>query len=100
MASNLATNSRDINIRLKQLLESGFDKSPFFTQELATRVAYSYIVNPELFEDLGHLSSEESDGIDTNLINYILGSAGTGKTNVIFKSLISFLKNNNPKLKV
>lgn len=98
LTSNLVVNSRDFNIRLKELLEGEFDKSPFFTQEIAAQIAYASIVNSELFEELA-LSTNENL-IPTEKITYLLGNSGTGKTTVGFKLLISLLKNNNSNLKL
>ncbi|MGV8961982.1 MAG: hypothetical protein ACOH2V_01195 [Candidatus Saccharimonadaceae bacterium] len=96
--SNLALNANDFNIRLLNILGSEFDKSPFFTQELAVRIAYASIIDMELFSVI----SEQFDPtiIKTPLITYLLGDGGTGKTSVGLKLITILLQNNNPNLKI
>lgn len=98
LASNLVINSKDFNIRLKEALEGEFDKSPFFTQEIAAQIAYASIVDPELFQELA--KPDNDNIINTERITYLLGNTGTGKTTVGFKLLINLLKNNNPNLRL
>lgn len=98
LISNLSLNSRDFNTRILNILETDFDKSPFFTQELAVKIAYASIVDPDLFS----VVTEQIDPtvIRTSLITYLLGDGGTGKTSVGLKMLALLLQNNNPNLHV
>lgn len=99
LISNIVINSRDFNNRLLNILKTDFNKSPFFTQELAVKVAYASIVQPELFAVL----SQENKYVDaqlTDYITYILGDGGTGKTSVVFKMLTLLLQNNNPNMNI
>lgn len=100
LVSNIVINSKDFNNRLLEILKSKeFDKSPFFTQELSVRITYASIVEPELFSELVKDTAFEFNNL-TDLITYILGDAGTGKTTVLFKLITLLLKNNNPNLNI
>jgi Cdc6-like AAA superfamily ATPase len=93
----LSIYSIDYVNKYKLHLEGGFNKSPFFTQELAIELAYAAVVNSELYSAI----VEHTPHLDTNItdrIIYILGSAGTGKTSTIFPTVINLLKNSNPNL--
>lgn len=99
LVSNLVVNPRDFNIRLLKVLEDPqFDKSPFYTQELAVKIAYATIVDTELFSAV--TKSTDPETIQTEMITYLLGDGGTGKTTVGFKTLTLLLQNNNPNLKI
>jgi hypothetical protein len=84
---------------LAQAKMEGFNKVPFYSQELAAEILYASTVNPELFSAIVKLTADPNL-ITTDFISYVLGNAGTGKTSVIFKSLITFLMNNNPNLTI
>ena len=99
LISNIVINSRDFNNRLLNILNGTFNKSPFFTQELAAKIAYASIVNPELFSEVAKENKYLGAQV-TDYITYVLGDAGTGKTTVIFKTLLMMLQNNNPNMSV
>lgn len=99
LVSNLVLNSKDFSNKLRNILKSDFDKSPFFTQELAVRIAYASIINPDLFSEVVKQTKHELTHLTDN-ITYVLGDAGTGKTSVIFKMLTLLLKENNPNLSI
>lgn len=125
IAATTAVYSGDFNNKLLNVIEKEFDKAPFYTQEMAIKVAYATIIDPELFSEIVKASKEiqDSDSIKeedtkeiktfknnllkiktntnvTDLITYTLGNAGSGKTTVIFKSLILLLKDKNPNLSI
>lgn len=98
LATSITVNSKDFNFRLKDILESSFNKSPFFTQEFSIKAAYASLINQNLFSEI-FKSNKEKD-INTSFITYVLGNAGTGKTAVVYKVLIELLKKNNPNLNI
>lgn len=93
----LSVHSKDFNAKMHGLL-SEFDKAPFFTQELAMRTAYASIIDPDLFSTVIELDEVSIEKNTTNLITYVLGGGGTGKTTVIFKMLLKYLQKNNPSI--
>jgi len=98
IATSLSLYSKDINNKFRTILQNvNFDKAPFYTQELAIKVAYASIINPELFAHLVNKYNHKNTHI-TDYITYVLGTAGTGKTSVVIKSLILLLEDNNPNL--
>lgn len=99
MASIMAVNPKDFTRKLRNVFMGQFNKAPFYTQELATRVAYASITDPELFSELVTHGLEEGNLL-TNYITYVLGSAGTGKTSVIFKALVELLQDANPNMSI
>lgn len=109
LLTNMVISTKDFNIKLQGAFKQGFDKAPFFTQELGVKIMYASLVNKELFAEICKslspieetLSNKEAiQTHDTSLITYILGNAGTGKTTVMFKLLISILLQSNPNLNI
>lgn len=77
-----------------------FDKAPIFAQEYATRVAYSFVNNTELFnyaiEKIKNLAAQSGDkylSTKTTRDNLmlVLGSAGVGKSQGVGKLLVAIL---------
>ena len=100
LVANLIVNSKDFNNRLKTILEQkSFDKSPFFTQEIAAKIMYASIVDPELFSIVAQDTHVQYNHL-TDYITYSLGDSGTGKTTVLFKIVTLLLQNNNPNLSI
>lgn len=107
LLSTISMNSKDFNITLAKALKK-FDKAPFFTQKLGLRIMYASLLNKELFsETLKELSPIEGKKDisdvwthDTSLITYIFGSAGTGKTTVMYKLLLLMLGETNENISV
>lgn len=97
--ATLSVYSRDFQNKLHNLLKSGFDKAPFYTQELSMKILYASIADPELFSHIVTHSKRESTHL-TDRISYVLGGGGTGKTTVIFKMLVEMLKDKNPNMTI
>lgn len=97
IASIISVNSRDFNVKMHSILQD-FDKAPFYTQELAVKSAYASLINPELFSLIVSLDKTNSDKNVTELITYVLGGAGVGKTTVVFKMLMKYIQKNNPSI--
>jgi type IV secretory pathway VirB4 component len=99
----MSVNARDFNIKLLNALRTNFDKAPFFTQELGIKIMYASLVNEDLFTDvLRDISpifkgDNENETLthDASLITFIIGNAGTGKTTVMYKLLLSILQQSN-----
>ena len=72
-------------------LKSTFDKAPFYTQELAVKIAYGSVANSYLFEELNKKYKHNETHL-TDSITYPLGGGGTGKTTVLFKLIVELLK--------
>ncbi|MDA3856251.1 MAG: hypothetical protein PF569_08390 [Candidatus Woesearchaeota archaeon] len=98
-ASALVLNNRDFNIKLLNTIKSDFDKAPFFTQEIALEPLFASLMSPELFATIARESALPETHI-TDYITYVLGGAGTGKSSVLLKSLISFIKGKNSNMSV
>ena len=98
-ASILSVYSKDFNNKLLTLLKSTFDKAPFYTQELAVKIAYGSVANSYLFEELNKKYKHNETHL-TDSITYLLGGGGTGKTTVLFKLIVELLKENNPNLSI
>lgn len=82
IASVISVKSDDWQL-LKQKALVNFNKVPFYTQELASRIVRGSTINPELFESI--LTTFYNDNlINTGFISYIIGGAGTGKTTAVF----------------
>lgn len=99
LATTLSVHSRDFNSRMNKLITS-FDKAPFFSQELAMKVVYGSLVDPKLFSKIIELDTVNSHHNVADLITFILGNGGTGKTTVVFKMLIKYLQQTNPDLSI
>lgn len=95
----MTVSSKDMTNRFLQVFNSGFKKSPFFSQELAVKIMYASTVDPDLFA-LASETNLEKDSLLTDEITYVLGNAGVGKTSVIFKLFLNILKPENPNLSV
>lgn len=103
LLSAMSVNARDFNIKLLNALRTNFDKAPFFTQELGIKIMYASLVNKDLFTDvLRDISpifkgDNENETLthDASLITFIIGNAGTGKTTVMYKLLLSILQQSN-----
>lgn len=98
-ASALVLNNRDFNIKLLNMIKSDFDKAPFFTQEVALETLFASLIDPKLFSTIARGTALAETHI-TDYITYVLGGAGTGKSSVLFKSLVSFIKDKNPNMSV
>lgn len=77
-----------------------FDKAPIFAQEYATRVAYSFVNNSELFnyaiEKIKNLAAQSgnkylSTKTTRDNLMLVLGSAGVGKSQGVGKLLVAIL---------
>lgn len=99
LGSALSISSKDLANKLRAQLKTDFDKSPFFTQEVATEIAYASLVNPEVFAQIANKFGMKETHI-TDFITYIMGGAGVGKTSVIFKSVIALVKDANPNMSI
>ena len=77
--SAMTISSKDLANRFLQVFNSGFNKSPFYTQELAVKIAYSSIKDPDLFA-LASENNLDEKSLLTQEITYMLGNAGVGKT--------------------
>ena len=105
LLSTIAVNPRDFNSLMSKALEK-FDKAPFFTQRLGIQIMYASLVNPKLFSNvlkkISPISTTpgETWTHDTSLITYVLGSAGTGKTTVMYKMLLLLLQETNDTINV
>lgn len=99
LSTIMSVSSKDFNSKLHTLIES-FDKAPFFTQELAMRIAYASLVEPELFSSIIDFDNTSTEKNTTDLITYILGNSGSGKTTVVFKLLLKYIQRNNKSLNV
>lgn len=105
LLSAITVSSRDFNTMMLEALNK-FDKAPFFTQKLGIRIMYSSLVDKDLFSDIIKYISPIEGGKgpvethDTSLITYILGSAGTGKTTVMYKVLLLLLEQTNQNVDI
>ena len=97
--SAMTVSSKDLTNRFLQVFNSGFNKSPFYTQELAVKIAYSSIKDPDLFA-LASENNLDEKSLLTQEITYILGNSGVGKTSVVLKLLVNTLKSENPNLSI
>lgn len=77
-----------------------FDKAPIFAQEYATRIAYSFVNNTELFnyaiEKIKNLAAQSdnkylSTKTTRDNLMLVLGSAGVGKSQGVGKLLVAIL---------
>lgn len=77
-----------------------FDKAPIFAQEYATRVAYSFVNNTELFnyaiDKIKNLAAQSgnkylSTKTTRDNLMLVLGSAGVGKSQGVGKLLVTIL---------
>jgi pantothenate kinase-related protein Tda10 len=80
--------------RRKNLEREG--KAPFYMQELAAKMTYASIVNPDLFTEVFKIKKDFYRD-DAELITIIIGSAGSGKTTAIVGSVIDDIRSTNPK---
>ena len=102
-ATILSINSRDHMINsLNTLSDPEFNKSPFYTQELASKIMMASTVEPDLFQEITNNLSEHDKSLllNTDLITYALGGGGTGKTTVVFKMFVKNLIASNPNMNV
>lgn len=103
LATIFSINSRDHFIKDLNILEDiAFNKAPFYTQELAAKVMMASTVSPELFQMITENMDEntKTELLKTDLITFILGGGGTGKTTVVFKMLVKALLPDNPNLSI
>lgn len=83
LATVLAMRAEDFHIRSFLTIKGEFNKAPFYTQELAARVAKASTVNPLLFSKIYEIKTNSSKQM-ADFITIILGGAGTGKTSTVF----------------
>jgi len=99
LTASLAVSSHDIHAKFLSIFKDGFDKAPFYTQELAVKIAYASIIEPELFALISKENRQKNSQL-TEYISYVLGGAGVGKTAVVFKLLVLMLQKNNKNLSI
>lgn len=99
LATILSVHSRDFNSKMHDIIEN-FDKAPFYTQELAMKISYGSLIDPKLFSTVVEFDTTSTEKNTSDLITYILGSGGTGKTTVVFKMLVKYLQRNNKSLNI
>jgi hypothetical protein len=99
LASAFSISSKDFINKQRNLLKTEFNAVPFYSQMLASEITYASIVNPEIFKLISNMFAIEETHI-TDYISYVLGGAGTGKSSVIFRSVLNMLKDSNPTLNV
>lgn len=92
--SILSVKSSDFNIKYKSSINGVFSKAPFYTQELAARIAQASVVNPELFAKI-YTIKKNSSKFNADFITMILGGAGTGKTTAVFGLILDILRQTN-----
>jgi len=98
-ATTLALYSKDQIANNLKLLTSDFDKAPFYVQELAAKMTKASIINPELFSKI-IMGKFDKNKENADYITFVLGNTGSGKTSVIFKSIIDNLLQSNSKLSI
>lgn len=82
-ATVLAMKAKDFNIKSLRTIGGFFQKAPFYTQELAARIARASTVNPTLFAKILEIKKNPLR-FNTEFITIITGGAGTGKTSAVF----------------
>ena len=92
--SILSVKSSDFNIKYKSSINGVFSKAPFYTQELAARIAQASVVNPELFAKI-YTIKKNSSKFNADFITMVLGGAGTGKTTAVFGLILDILRQTN-----
>lgn len=108
LLSVMSISSNDFNMKLKAAYNNGFDKAPFFTQEIGVRIMYASLLEPDLFSEIikelspieGKVELNKVQTHDASLITFILGNAGVGKTTVMYKLLTAMLLDNNSTLNI
>lgn len=98
LASILSSSSKDFQLMYVDTLER-LNKAPFYMQELAARIVYASVVNPELFA-LIYKYKANSDNDLLEFITYLLGGAGTGKTSAILPIVVDLLRQTNESSKL
>jgi len=73
-----------------------FNKVPFYTQELVSRIIRASTVNPKLFARITE-KFYNPENEDASFITFVLGGAGTGKTTAVFGLNIDQFRSTNDK---
>ena len=90
----MSTRAEDTYIRSLNTINGEFNKAPFYTQELASRMVKASTVDPELFASI-YSVKKNSLNDDADFITMIFGSAGTGKTTTVLGLTIDNFRQTN-----
>ena len=93
-ATVMSTRAEDTYIRSLNTINGEFNKAPFYTQELASRMVKASTVDPELFASI-YSVKKNSLNDDADFITMIFGSAGTGKTTTVLGLTIDNFRQTN-----
>lgn len=93
LATVLAIDPRDFLFKYREIIGSDFDKVPYFSQEHATKVAYSMYADKIGLHNavIDWLYDSDYSILKTKNIFFLNGVSGAGKTSVVARNILAMI---------